>query len=51
MVITAGFVGIDVAKAHLDIAVRPSGEYWRTSNQEAAIAELVQRLGGLGPPR
>lgn len=43
------FVGIDVAKAHLDIAVRPSGEHWRATNQEPAIAELATRLGTLGP--
>jgi transposase len=43
------FVGIDVAKAHLDVAIRPSGESWRTANEPAAIAELVERLGALAP--
>src|SRR5215212_8763534 len=34
---TATFVGIDVAKAHLDLAVRPSGEQARLANDEAGI--------------
>ena len=37
------FVGIDVAKAHLDIAERPSGAAWRVSNDEEGCAQLVQR--------
>jgi transposase len=38
------FVGIDVAKAHLDIAVRPTGERWTVTNDEAGITTLVTRL-------
>ena len=34
------FVGIDVAKAWLDMAVRPSGETWRVTNDEVGIVEL-----------
>jgi len=45
----AVFVGIDVAKANLDVAVRPSGQHWRVTNTEAGIADLVQRLAGLAP--
>ena len=45
----AVYVGIDVAKAHLDIAVRPSGQRWTISNDESGIRELVSRLKGLGP--
>jgi len=41
------YVGIDVAKAQLDVAVRPTGESWSLSNDEAGIAQLVARLGGL----
>jgi transposase len=37
------FVGIDVAKAHLDVAERPSGTVWRVPNDEAGFAQLVQR--------
>jgi transposase len=43
------FVGIDVAKAHLDIALRPSAEGWRVANDDAGIAPLVGRLQDLQP--
>ena len=43
------FVGLDVAKAQLDVAVRPSGEGWSTPNAEAGIAQLVARLRALRP--
>ncbi len=43
------YVGIDVAKAVLDVAVRPSGETWRVANDDVGISELVHRLGALGP--
>ena len=42
------FVGIDVSKASLDVAVRPSGESWVATNDEAGIGELVARLMKLG---
>ncbi|MDQ3701438.1 MAG: IS110 family transposase, partial [Chloroflexota bacterium] len=42
-------VGIDVAKAHLDVATRPSGEPWRVSNNDEGVATLVERLVGLRP--
>ena len=42
-------VGIDVAKAKLDVMVRPSGEGWSTTNDESGITELVHRLSGLSP--
>jgi len=45
----AVFVGIDVAQARLDIAVRPSGEQWTSPHDEAGIAALVTRLQALGP--
>jgi transposase len=38
------FVGIDVAKAQLDIAVRPSGERWAVPNDTIGIGTLVDRL-------
>jgi transposase len=38
------FVGIDVAKAQLDIALRPSGDRWAVTNDDAGIAALVTRL-------
>ena len=43
------FVGIDVAKAQLDIAVRPSGEQWTATNDQAGISPLVARLQALRP--
>ena len=43
------FVGIDVAKAQLDIALRPIGTRWTVSNDDAGIADLVTRLQGIGP--
>lgn len=43
------FVGIDVAKATLEVAVRPSGEGWQLANEEAALLPLITRLHALGP--
>ena len=41
------YVGIDVSKAWLDIAVEPGEELWRTENSELGIAKLVKRLAVL----
>jgi transposase len=43
------FVGIDVAKARLDVGVHPTGETWTVDHDEAGIAALIDRLLGLGP--
>lgn len=43
------YVGIDVAKAHLDVAVRPDGDAWQVVNDATGIAALVARLDGLQP--
>ena len=43
------FVGIDVAKAHLDVAIRPTGDTWTAPNEEAGLAHLVERLNPLRP--
>lgn len=43
------FIGIDVAKAQLDIAVRPTGETWTSPTDEASLTTLIQRLQGLSP--
>ena len=45
------YVGIDVAKAGMDIAVRPTDERWSISNDEAGIRQLVSRLKTLEPDR
>ena len=38
------FGGIDVAKAQLDIALRPSGERWAVPNDASGVATLVAQL-------
>lgn len=43
------FVGIDVSKDTLDIAVLPSGERWQTPYAEASFPLLVDRLLSLAP--
>jgi transposase len=43
----AVFVGIDVAKRQLDVAVRPSGACWQVAYTEAALPELVAQLRAL----
>jgi transposase len=43
------FVGIDVAKAQLDIALRPTGERWAVTNDETGMAALVARLQAAQP--
>jgi transposase len=42
-------VGIDVAKARLDVAVRPTADQWNVPNDEAGISQLVTRLQELAP--
>jgi len=46
---TSCFVGVDVAKAWLDVGVRPSGAHWRVANAEAELPALVARLRTLAP--
>src|SRR5438105_7221892 len=46
---TLVFVGLDVAKATLDVALRPSGEHWSVPNDEAGAGALVERLRPLHP--
>jgi transposase len=43
------FVGIDVAKAQLDIALRPTGERWTVPNEDTSIAALVTQLQTVAP--
>ena len=38
------FGGIDVAKAQLDVALRPSGERWAVPNDASGVATLVDQL-------
>ena len=43
------FIGIDVAKARLDVAVRPTDETFAVPATPAGIATLGERLRALGP--
>ena len=45
----AVFAGVDVAKASLDLAVRPAGTHARLPHDEAGIAQIVERLRALRP--
>ncbi len=38
------FVGVDVSKEGLDVAVRPGGEQWSEANDAAGVKRLVKRL-------
>jgi len=49
MTFTAPFVGIDVSKATLDIAVCPGGERWSTANEGEAISKLAKQLNAVNP--
>jgi len=49
MTAAATFVGIDVAKSYLDLAVRPGGPPERLPNDEAGIGKVVERLRPLRP--
>jgi len=44
-----GFVGIDVAKAELEVVVRPSGARWTVTNDASGLAQLQERLQALAP--
>src|SRR5436190_9567971 len=46
---TVIFVGVDVSKARLDVAVRPSGDTLTVLHDEAGIAGLVMRLHAWQP--
>ncbi|HZC00810.1 MAG TPA: IS110 family transposase, partial [Gammaproteobacteria bacterium] len=43
------YVGIDVSKDRLDIAVRPTEDTWSVANDASGIPEVVQRLAQLHP--
>lgn len=43
------FIGIDVSKATLDVAVHPNREQWQEENDARGIEELVQRLKTIAP--
>ena len=43
------YVGIDVAKSRIDVAVRPTGRGWEVAYDQAGIEELVPELASLEP--
>ncbi|RME82515.1 MAG: IS110 family transposase [Caldilineae bacterium] len=43
------FVGIDIAKRHLDIALLPEQRCWRVSHDDQGIEELVRSLKAQNP--
>jgi len=45
------FVGIDVSKMTLDLAVRPGAETWQVPNEDPALPTLIARLRALAPTR
>ena len=42
-------VGIDVAKAQVDVAIRPSDDRWEISRDDAGVRQLVSQLKTLEP--
>ena len=49
MTATDVFVGIDISKRHLDIAVTPGDQTFTCPNTEAGIQKLVRRLKKINP--
>lgn len=49
MAATPVCVGIDVAQAYLDVALRPSGVHDRWPNDELGIAQVVEHLQAVAP--
>ena len=43
------YVGIDVSKAQVDVAVRPTGQRWVVSYDDTGLGELVSQMEDLGP--
>jgi len=43
------FVGIDVSKKYLDVALRPTGQGWRVAYDEAGSQQVVAELTALQP--
>ena len=46
---TNAYVGVDVAKAKLDVAIGSDGDLLQVENSEAGIARLLERLGEAAP--
>lgn len=46
---SAVYVGIDVSKDRLDVAVLPDGRRWQVACTERGLTELAEALQGVGP--
>ena len=45
----ATYVGIDVAKAQVDVAVRPTDDSWGVPHDQKGIRKLVSQMKALKP--
>jgi transposase len=45
------YVGVDVSKERLDVALRPGAEFFSEANDKSAVSRLVKRLKGLNCTR
>jgi len=45
----SSFIGIDVAKTRLDVAIRPTDRQWQVAYTEKGIQELVEQITELHP--
>lgn len=45
------FIGIDISKAVVDVALLPTGRAWRVPREEVALQGLAVELQGLNPAR
>jgi len=46
---TGGYVGIDVAKKHLDLAIHATGHPWQVANDAAGVKQIVKHLRTVAP--
>jgi len=49
MALVPCFVGLDIAKDHIDVSVRPTDDRWQAEQSDGGIAQLVARLVALTP--
>ena len=49
MMSTKSFVGIDVAKDHFDVAVRPSGQKFKVPADHSGFRDIVKQLSAISP--
>ena len=49
MATTDTYVGIDISKTHLDLAVHATGEPWRVTYDTTGIKQVVTQLLAMAP--